>query len=282
MTIVAVIAPGAMGAAVGRRLASSGVEVLTSLAGRSGDSVARAADAGMRAVSDADLAGAEVILSIVPPGQALALAQRLAPVLAGASRKPVYADCNAVSPQTVRVVEAALSATGATFCDAGIVGGPPKPGQPGPVFYACGPGAPALAALSQHGLRVTCLTGPVGAASGLKMSYAGLTKGMTALSAAMILAATRFGAAEDLRQELVASQGQLLARMTGTMPDMYPKAYRWVAEMEEIAAFAGEDAAAQQIYQGIARLYERLAADQAGSKTEIAALDAFLAEPMRD
>ena len=40
---------------------------------------------------------------------------------------------------------------------------------------------------------------------------------------------------------------------------MYPKAYRWVAEMEEIAAFAPADPAAAQIYRGLARLYQRLA-----------------------
>ena len=145
------------------------------------------------------------------------------------------------------------------------------------MFYASGPDSARLAVLAEHGLVGEAIgTGPIGAASGLKMSYAGITKGLTGLAAAMLLAATRFGAAPDLAAELAESQPNLLAWITRSVPGMYPKAYRWVAEMEEIAAFAGEDAPTRQIYQGIAGLYARLAQDEAGPKQEIGALDAFL------
>jgi len=69
--------------------------------------------------------------------------------------------------------------------------------------------------------------GPVGAASALKMAYAGLNKGLTALAAAMAPAATRTGAAKALREELAYSQPQLLAHIGRSLPDMYPKAHRW-------------------------------------------------------
>jgi hypothetical protein len=108
------------------------------------------------------------------------------------------------------------------------------------------------------------------------MSYAGMTKGLTALASAMMLAATRFGAAPALAAELAASQPDLLKYVTRSVPDMYPKAYRWVAEMQEIAAFAGEDAATRDIYTAIAALYDRLAQDEAGAQQEIAALNTFL------
>ena len=282
MLVVAVIAPGAMGAAVGQVLASHGAEVRTLLAGRSPASAARASAAGMRAADLAEIAEADIVLSIVPPGDALSLAERLAPALRQASgsrqNRPglIYADCNAISPQTAQQVGMVVAGAGAGFVDAGIIGGPPQPGRPGPVFYASGPDAPRLAVLAQHGLDVRVLDGPVGAASGLKMSYAGITKGLTALGAAMMLAATRFGAAADLRAELADSQPELLAWLDKAVPGMYPKAYRWVAEMQEIAAFAGEDAATQEIYGGIAALYERLARDQAGPQRETGALDDFL------
>ena len=276
MTRIAVIAPGAMGAGIGKRLVGNGAEVLTVLDGRSAASVARAQAAGMAGAPESALADADVILSIIPPGEALALAERLAPVLAGAERKPVYADCNAVSPQTVRRIEAVIAPTGASFADAGIIGGPPREGEPGPVLYVCGPGADSVASLAGFGLRVTKLDGPVGAASGLKMSYAGITKGITALGAAMILAATRFGAAEHLRQELAASQAPLLARFGRAIPDMYSKAYRWVAEMQEIADFAEEDAPARALYQAMAEFYAQLAAENQAGGESIAALDAFL------
>ena len=99
--IVAVIAPGMMGSGVGARLAQNGVEVRTSLAGRSEASVARAKAAGMIGVPDDQIAASDIILSIVPPGEALGLAERLAPALRAAPRKPIYVDCNAVHPGTV-------------------------------------------------------------------------------------------------------------------------------------------------------------------------------------
>jgi len=274
MLKVAVIAPGAMGSGVARRLVENGVEVRTWLDGRSAASAARAEAAGMRAVGEVEIAECDIVLSIVPPAEALPLAQRLAPTLAAAARKPVYVDCNAVSPQTVLRIAAVMA--GVPFIDAGIIGLPPKPGGEAPVFYSSGPDAAALLPLAAHGLPVKLLTGPIGAASGLKMSYAGITKGLTALGAAMMLAATRFGAADDLRAELAASQPQLLPRFRRSVPDMFPKAYRWVAEMQEIADFAGEDAATRQIYLGIAALYERLALDFEGEQTEIAELRAFV------
>ena len=99
------------------------------------------------------------------------------------------------------------------------------------------------------------------------------------VAAAMLLAASRAGTADDLRVELEQSQPALLAWFDRQIPGMYSKAYRWIAEMEEIAAFVGDDAAAASILEGTARLYERLAADFAGGKDEIAALEAFLGRP---
>src|SRR5215216_4728701 len=93
---VAVIAPGNMGAAVGARLVENGLTVVTSLAGRSKASAERAAAAGMTPVSDGEVAQADFLLSIVPPGDALALAERFAPMLQSVGRKPLYVDCNAV------------------------------------------------------------------------------------------------------------------------------------------------------------------------------------------
>ena len=216
-------------------------------------------------------------LSILPPGDALGLARQLAPRLAAVQRKPVYVDCNAVSPETAVAVAAAIMPSGAAFVDAGIIGGPPTPDGKGPTFYASGAPAAAFTALGEHGLKIRWLDGPVGAASALKMSYAGITKGLTALGSVMLLAATRAGMAEALHQELSESQPMLLAWLARSIPGMYPKAYRWVAEMQEIEAFVGKDPAAAQYFAAAAELYERLAADFAGGKLETSALSAFLA-----
>ena len=272
---VAVIAPGMMGSGVGGRLAQNGIAVRTALGGRSAASVKRAKAAGMLAASDAEIAACDFILSIVPPGEALALAERLAPALRAAATKPVYVDCNAVNPATVQRIARAIEATGATFVDGGIIGGPPTPGSTGTKLYVSGPAVSRVAALEAYGLEVRLQAGPIGAASAMKMSYAGITKGFTALGAAMMLAAARAGTTEALRAELSASQPALYGWLTRQMPRMHSKAYRWVAEMEEISGFVGEDAAAAQLFQAAARLYERIAADHDGPRAECAALDAF-------
>jgi 3-hydroxyisobutyrate dehydrogenase-like beta-hydroxyacid dehydrogenase len=277
---VAVIAPGNMGAAIGARLVENGVTVLTSLEGRSAASAQRAKDSGLRAASETEIAAADIILSIVPPGEALALAQRHAPALKTAPRKPLYADCNAVSPQTVEKIAAIVTATRARFADGGIVGGPPKKGQRGPRLYVSGADAKPLAALAERGLDVRVMDAPVGGASALKMVYGGLNKGVVALGAAMALAAHRAGVGEDFHKELQASQGPLLEQLSRGVPDMFSKAYRWVAEMEEIADFTGKPAEAKT-YEGFAQLYERLARDFESAKEEIDALAAFYGKPAK-
>jgi len=273
---VALIAPGNMGAAVGGRLTENKVKVLTSLAGRSEASAARAKAAGMTAVADAQLTESDFLLSIVPPGDALALAQRLAPVLGAANKKPVYVDCNALSPQTVERIAAVIAATGCPFVGAGIIGPPPKPGTTNTKIYASGPHAADLAKLNDYGLIVRVLAGPLTAASALKMSYAGITKGFTALGAAMMLAATRGGSTEALKAELAESQPALLGFLTRQTPAMYSKAYRWVAEMEEISDFVGKDYPEHAMLDASARLYERIAADVEGNKKEVGVMDKFV------
>src|SRR5258707_8221890 len=101
----------------------------------------------MVSVSPDELAGPDFFLSIVPPGEAELLAHRLAPVLARAPKKPIYVDCNAVSPRTVAAIATIVETTGTPFVDAGIIGGPPKPGAAGPVFYLSGEKAGDVAAL---------------------------------------------------------------------------------------------------------------------------------------
>jgi putative dehydrogenase len=278
---VTILSPGQMGAGVGRRLVERGARVLTSLAGRSEASVARVREAGLTAVDDdAQLAAeAQLVLSIVPPGEALALAERLRPALARAPIKPVYVECNAVAPATARQIEAALSGTGCPFVDGGIIGGPPTPGDAGPRLYISGPAAEAAMPLAALGLDVRRVEGPVGAASALKMSYASLSKGLTAIGTAMMLSAGEAGVAGALYAELADSQPMLLSFLTRAVPRMVPKAYRWVAEMEEIASFLGGDSAEAQIFLGAARLYERLAGESGNG--DIATLDRFLAAARR-
>jgi len=282
MAVIGVIAQGTMGSAVGRRLRESGAEVRTLLSGRSPASAERARAAGMVAATDARglLEGADFFLSILPPGEAEPLARRLAPTLEALDTKPVYLDCNAVSPQTAIRIGEIIASTGAHFVDAGIIGGPPRPGYKGPSIYASGEHVREALPLRDWGIDLRAIDGPIGAASGVKMSYAGITKGTTAIAAAMLLGAARFGCAEALIAELADSQPQMLARMRTGIPGMYDKAYRWVAEMEEISDFLEKNPPSRDMYAAIARLYDYLAAAhteaQPGRDNAIRTLDRVL------
>jgi putative dehydrogenase len=273
--IVAIIAPGMMGSAVAKRLTSSGVEVRTILSGRSPATVARAKAAGMRDATKPQIAEADFILSIVPPGQAVALAESLAPAIRDANRKPIYVDCNAINPATVLTISGIVEDAGGIFVDGGIIGPPPEPDSSKTRIYLSGASASKVTVLEQYGLSMPVQAGPIGAASAMKMSYAGITKGFTALGATMMLAATRAGTADALVAEMKVSQPALLKWLTTQMPKMPSKAYRWVAEMEEIGGFVGADQTGDGFYEAAARLYQKIAADHEGPNVETAALGAF-------
>jgi 3-hydroxyisobutyrate dehydrogenase-like beta-hydroxyacid dehydrogenase len=171
-----------------------------------------------------------------------------------------------------------VQATGAVFVDGGIVGPPPSPDSKNTRIYLSGDAAPEVAVLQDYGLSMPVQPGPIGAASAMKLSYAGFTKGFTALGAGMMLAASRAGTADALLAEMTISQPALLGWLTRQMPRMPDKAYRWVAEMEEIATFVGEDPATEQFYRAAAQFYERIAADIEGAHKETDALNAFCAK----
>ena len=275
-TTIAIIGAGAVGSAVARRLTGHGVTVLTSLTGRGSGSRARAEAAGMRHADDHEIVErSRIILSIVPPGEAIAVAERFAVPLKRKGPGSVFTDCNAIGLPTATKIATLIEATGALFVDGSIIGGPPRGDDPGPTFYFAGDHTSALSDLTTWGLRVRMMDGPVGAAKALKLSYAGITKGLVALGTTMILAAERAGAGQALRDELAASQAHLLGRFARSLPDMYPKAYRWVAEMREISDFLGAEFPESRIFEGAAGLYERDAADVTGSNQERAILDAF-------
>jgi hypothetical protein len=108
------------------------------------------------------------------------------------------------------------------------------------------------------------------------MSYAGITKGTQAIGAAMMLAASRAGSADALFAELSSSQKEMFGWFKRGLALMPPKAYRWIAEMHEIAGFVGDDPAARELYEGAAQFYERIAEDFEADKKDVDALAKFL------
>ncbi|NVZ50885.1 NAD(P)-dependent oxidoreductase [Pseudomonas sp. B6002] len=281
---VGIISAGAMGSALGARLNSKGLRVLTSLEGRSSASRSRAKSAGMVEASDDQIREeASVIFSIVPPAQAIIVAQRFCTSFSNSSTTKLYVDCNAISVSKAIEIEQLFSNGGVCFADGGIIGQPPKKDEEGPRIYISGnissEASDWLKLIKQSGVDIRFLDGPVGASSALKLSYAGITKGITALGACMILAADRAGSGRSLREELIASQPQIMTRLSKTLPEMYSKAYRWVDEMESISDFIGDTFPEKHIFIGAAALFERIANDFSGNGDECATMDSFLKQP---
>jgi len=234
---VGILSPGDMGSGVGTVLHQHGLRVLTRLAGRGQGSRERAAQAGFEDVADlAELVSrSDVLLSIVPPAVAGAVADQVAAAVAATAADLLYVDCNAIAPSTARSVSRTITSAGARFADAGIIGPPPT--RPGSRIFTSGPGAKEFAALGSFGLDIRVLDGDVGQASGLKVCYAAMTKGVQALGAELLVAARLLGVEETLLAEQTESPDLAAVRrfVERALPSMPPKAYRWIGEMEEIA-----------------------------------------------
>lgn len=266
---VGVMSTGEMGHAVGNVLREGGLRVITCLRGRSSRTAALAARAGISDVPDYEslVRESDVLLSIVAPAQAVSLAERIATAVRATQTDLLFAECNAVAPQTVRRIGSMLTAARARFVDAGIIGPPPSPGSRATRFYVSGEHRVALTELNRHGLDVRPIGSDVGQASGLKMCYAALTKGLTALATELLVAGKTMGLEEPLRAELLLSQADLVAWLERQLPTMPPKATRWVGEMEQIAATFADRGLTPLMLEGAAVMYREIAQTLLGTET---------------
>jgi L-threonate 2-dehydrogenase len=227
---VAILTPGDMGHSIGNVLRLGGLRVITCLRDRSPRTAALAAEAGIDDVPDYEtlVREADVVLSVLAPHAARALGDRVAGALRATGANVLFVECNAIAPQTVREIAAVITAAGARFVDAGIIGNPPAPGDTRNRIYVSGEHAAEAVELGEHGLSIRPIGTEIGQASGLKMCYAALTKGLTALATELLTAGEAMGLGPALRAELQESQGTLLPWITRQVPGMPPKAYRWV------------------------------------------------------
>lgn len=250
-------------------LRHGGLRVITNLAGRSPRTAQLAKKAGIEPVADdaALVRSADVLLSIVPPGEALGLARRIAAALRETRASLVYVDCNAISPRTTCEVGEIVTAAGAVFVDGGIIGPPPQVGGNKTRLYVSGGEAARVVELARSGFDIRAVDGAPGAASALKMCYASMTKGMMALATQAFVSAETLGVAQALAAEMAISRADVLADIEHNMPRVPPKAYRWVAEMEEIAATFADAGFTPQVFEGIARVFRTIADSPLGRET---------------
>ncbi|KAJ5172000.1 Dehydrogenase multihelical [Penicillium capsulatum] len=293
---VGIVSIGDMGLGMAKLLLSHGEHTL-----------ARIQAAAIEALpSDHELVvHADYILSIVPPRSARATAERIATtcshpdtasrrqsvedVNGHSDRSPLYyLELNATPPRQAEELAGLFDGTLSTgtvpchYFDGGIIGGPPSQNVDGKwkqpsVVLSGSVELPSTWASLASVLHVKLVSPRIGAASTLKLSFAALTKGLTALSILSVSTAQQ----EDLLPELLghldeySPQTAALAR-TGVV-GMSPKAYRWVEEMHGIGeAFdreGGWDGVGSQIYGGMAEIYRRVAEETILGQERVGARD---------
>jgi len=267
---VGILSPGDMGAAVGKVLHSTGLDVLAALEGRSEITRLRARSAGFRDVGTVDelVAHADVVLSILVPAEAVPVAEQVAAAMKRSGATPAFVECNAIAPQTVQAIEPSITAAGGCFIDAGIIGGPPRAPGSGARFYCSGPDTTPFEALAEHGLDVRVVGQRVGQASGLKMVYAASTKGTTALWTELLVAARALGLEEALLAEFGSGSAVAKQQLNG-IPSMPRRARRWVGEMEEIAATFAALGLTPQILAGAADIFRFVSETSLADQTSL-------------
>lgn len=254
--VVGILSPGDMGHAVGRVLVEHGVKVVTCLEGRSKRTRELAEKAGIEAVLTYKqlVRDTDIILSILVPAEAKNVATLVSKALEETGEKIVYVDCNAIAPATVREIGEIIVKAGSRYVDAGIIGGPPSP-RSSTRLYASGADAGEFEQLNQHGLDIRVVGKEIGQASGLKMVYAALTKGTSALSVELLVAAWRMGLYEALMGEWQISQKNRHDSLSRSLQSIPSKSRRWVGEMEEIAKTFSSVGLTPKILEGAADLY---------------------------
>lgn len=260
--------PGDMGQAVAMQIKQKGYTVCTALEKRSERSRKMAAEAGLIDVGSIAKMTAEcdLVMSVMNPGAALEFATEAAAAIKIQSRKPVFIDCNAVAPDTMRAIDQVIRDAGARCLDGGIIGPPPRGGAK-VNLYVSGPGSADLKQLEGEFLRVHVLSERMCDASAVKMCYSAFNKGTQGLMLQTLMAAHRLGVHDIVEQQLLASRAEAYQGLLKALPQLPPKAYRWVPEMYEIARTFEGVGMTPRIFQGEADMFELVAATRLGKET---------------
>jgi 3-hydroxyisobutyrate dehydrogenase-like beta-hydroxyacid dehydrogenase len=276
-SVIGLLNPGEMGAAVGQCLTGRGLEVLWASDGRSAETADRAKAAGLTDAGSARALATQagVILSVCPPHAAVDVAWAVHGFTG------VYVDANAVAPGTARQIAELIAAAGGRYVDGGIIGSPPTAAGAARL-YLSGADAPAVRTVHDlfagTALEPRLVAGAATAASAVKMAYAAWTKG----SSALLLGARALAQAEGVEDALLAewalSQPRLADQLERSARAAVTKGWRWVGEMEEIAHAMAGAGLPDGFHQAAAEIYRRsphLASEASGDDSVTAVLDAL-------
>ena len=259
-----IMSMGDMGSGVAKILKQNNFNVITSLENRSKESAIRAQQNKITDVGTLEnlVENSDVILSILVPSKALGFAKQIAPLIAKSNREKIFVDCNAISPQTTKEINIIIEKSNGLFIDGGIIGGSPRSGEK-PRIYISGKHANKIEVLHSKDVEFIDMKSEIGAASGLKMTYAAITKGTAALYAASLMTADHFGLLEKLLDEISYSQPKVFDSIK-SVNSISAKAFRWIGEMEEIAETFKFSDNTGKFHIGAAEIFRKIALSPIG------------------
>lgn len=277
---VGVLHPGEMGASIAAAIRNGGYPVYWVREGRSSQTRARAEAQGLvDAGSTAHLCEmCNVIVSVCPPHAA----EEVAKEVAGLEFAGLYVDANAIAPERARRIREIVGRSSATFVDGGIIG-PPAWKAGTTRLYLSGMHANAAAGYFGEPLEVCVLGDEPDAASALKMCYAAYTKGSTALLCGALATAEKLGVRDALQEQWAHDKSPLAEKGPHQVRSVTAKAWRFVGEMEEIAATFESAGLPGGFHGAAAEVYARMAHFRdAPSVPELEAVLAALGNPQVD
>lgn len=282
---IAIVSIGEMGAGIAKLLSTFQYPVVTNLDGRSAKTRAIAESIGLKVQPLSDIiSAASVFLSIVPPAEALAVAQNVTAqfqLLPSHERRPTYIDLNAISPHLARQISQIVENSGMTFIDGAIIGFPPRELDDKSWFRpAITLSGPRLSELESSWtqqlislLNIRHVGCDVGAASGLKMCFGAIYKGHAAIATQAYATAQNLGVLPALRTHLEEYFPTSRPIIESSIMGSQRKAYRWIKEMEEIEdTFAKEGGWSRDLFHGVADVFRMVAFDtdlQKDSKSDV-------------
>ena len=276
MSTLGLLNPGAMGAAIGAQLVSANHTVLWWPEGRGPSTTQRAQRAGLTATTNQDdWRSVDFIVSICPPDAAQSVAQFVLDL----DYHGIFVEANAISPMRSTALAERMKAAGMRCLDSSVIGGPVWPGQGIAVStIACsGQHAEDFTSLfASSGFDARVISDQIGDASSLKMVFAALTKGTTALIAEIINVAEQLGVRPELErlwgEKATTNRHQQIITNAA-------KAWRFAGEMEEISQTFSAIGAEGGFHQGAAQVFRRLRAHKDWTNPpDIASILASLAE----
>jgi 3-hydroxyisobutyrate dehydrogenase-like beta-hydroxyacid dehydrogenase len=278
---IAVLSPGEMGSQVGRLLHEAGNRVVSLLEGRSEGTRRRAAEAGFESLSSMDDVAREADLAIcvVPSLSALPTARAVADAMRRTGSRLTYLDLNSIGPQTAREIGRTVEEAGGRYVDGSIIGTADHLTTAATVYLAGG-AAEEVATWIDPPLETSVLGTEPDQASGFKVLYAGMTKGLSALGVELLAGADRLGLTERLLEKYRTSQPGVLQFWEHTLPGLPPRAGRRSEEMTELAETLTQLGLGAQMAHGaeatLAELAARYRADGFAEGQELAVLAEWL------